>query len=405
MSIDYIPSLFMSVVLSALLAALPVKAQEQVDVSAESVDKRLDEQSYQRAIAAIESRGGAYAAGLSESLLGLGLALQREGRHEEAIDALKRGVHLTRINEGLYCAQQIPLLQAEIDSHKAQRDYTEADERQNYLYRVQMNSLQNNEGLPQALMAQARWQFEAYQLGLEGSERYARLMNMWDLYRLAISDIVDREGDSSPSLLPPLLGMLQTQYLISSYDVASPNQSFGDDGRPNETLMRFNKYRAKSYQQGNAVLGTLSDIEQERAPEDVLSRARSMVMLGDWRLWNGKTESAFAAYQAAETELAEADDAQAMSIMLFGEPVSLPDFEAVNTLPPAVKPEEADILLSFNVSERGRVRELERLDENDIDERRASRLMRQLRKTMFRPRIEAGQPVEAEHIVKAFDIQ
>ena len=58
MSIDYIPSLFMSVVLSALLAALPVKAQEQADVSAESVDKRLDEQSYQRAIAAIESRGG-----------------------------------------------------------------------------------------------------------------------------------------------------------------------------------------------------------------------------------------------------------------------------------------------------------------------------------------------------------
>ncbi|MCP4468286.1 MAG: tetratricopeptide repeat protein [Halieaceae bacterium] len=405
MSIDYIPSRFISLVLSALLTALPVTAQEQDDAAAAFADERLDEQSYQRAIAAIESRGGAYAAGLPESLLGLGQALQREGRHEEAIDVLRRGVHLTRINEGLYCAQQIPLLQAEIDSHKAQRDYTEADERQNYLYRVQMSSLQNNDGLPQALMAQARWQFEAYQLGLEGSDRYARLMNMWELYRMAMGDIVDREGESSPNLLPPLLGMLQTQYLISSYEIRSPAQAFGEDGRPNEALMRFNKYRAKSYQQGSAVLGTLSDIEQERAPEDALSRARSMVMLGDWRLWNGETEGAFAAYQAAEAELAGTNDAQAMSTMLFGEPVPLPDFEAVNTLPPAVKPEEADILLSFNVSDRGRVRELERLDENDIDERRASRLMRQLRNTTFRPRIEAGQPVEAEHIVKAFDIQ
>ena len=59
MSIDYIPSRFISLVLSALLTALPVTAQEQDDAAAAFADERLDEQSYQRAIAAIESRGGA----------------------------------------------------------------------------------------------------------------------------------------------------------------------------------------------------------------------------------------------------------------------------------------------------------------------------------------------------------
>lgn len=405
MSNNSISSTIRRLVLGMMLAVLPALAQEQDDMPVRAADDSLDTQSYQQAITAIESSGGAYAGGLSESLLGLGQVLQRQGRHDEAIDVLKRGAHLTRINEGLYCAQQIPLLQAEIASHKAQRDYAEADERQNYLYRVQLRSLQDNEQLSVALMEQAKWQYEAYQLGLEGTQSYVRLMNMWDLYRLALNDIIDREGDDSPSLLPPLLGMLQTQYLISSYEVRRSDPIFGEDGRPDDVLMRFSKYRAKSYQQGNAVLATLSDIKQESAPGDALSRARSMVMLGDWRLWNGRTEAAWAAYQDAETELADADDAKANRTLLFGEPVALPDFEAVNSLPPAVAPQDADILLTFNVSERGRVRDLERVDNNEIDERRASKLMRQLRKTMFRPRIEAGQPVEASHIVKAFDIQ
>mgnify|MGYP001764207792 CR=1 FL=1 len=100
-----------------------------------------DQRAYQDAIAEIESSEGAYAGQLPESLLGLGLNLQAQGRHVDAIKALRRGVHLARINEGLYCTQQIPLLQGEITSYRAIGDYAAADERQNYLYRVQTRSL------------------------------------------------------------------------------------------------------------------------------------------------------------------------------------------------------------------------------------------------------------------------
>jgi hypothetical protein len=57
------------------------------------------------------------------------------------------------------------------------------------------------------------------------------------------------------------------------------------------------------------------------------------------------------------------------------------------------------------VSERGRVTNLERMDENEAENARARRLMRTLRKTTFRPRFEAGQAVETEKLVKAYSIQ
>ena len=168
------------------------------------------------AIHRLEGDDGAYAVGLSEHLLGLGLTLQRQGRHGEALAAFKRGVHLARINHGLYSAEQIPLLKAEIASHVALGDLAVADERQQYLYRVQVSSLDRGEVMARALMQQAHWQYSAYRLGVGGPD-FMRLMNMWDLYRLALNDIVSREGESSSDLLPPLYGMLRTQYLITNY--------------------------------------------------------------------------------------------------------------------------------------------------------------------------------------------
>ena len=54
-------------------------------------------------------------------------------------------------------------------------------------------------------MQQARWQRQAYELGL-GEYGFTRLLAMWDLYRMALTDIADREGETSPNLLPPLYG-------------------------------------------------------------------------------------------------------------------------------------------------------------------------------------------------------
>jgi hypothetical protein len=364
-----------------------------------------DEQAYRQALVQMESSEGAYAAGLTESLQGLALRLQEQGQHDEAIKLFKRGTHLARVNEGLYCPQQIPLLQGEIASQVAVENFAVADERQKYLYRVQMRSLESGAPRTEALLQQAKWQYNAFQVGLDGAQSFARLMSMSDLYQEALNDVIAREGDKSPELLPPLHGMLQAQYLISSYEVRESDRVFGEDGHVNEPLLQFQGYRARSYEQGNSIIDAIASIEQKRAARDSLWLARNRVMVGDWQLWNGRTEAAWQAYREAETELARREDAQAVTRQLFGEPVALPAFADLSPLPPVVEPEQADVLLEFGVSERGRVQDLERLDENDAEDAYATRLMRQLRKTTFRPRFEAGQPVETAKLVKAFNIQ
>jgi hypothetical protein len=391
--------------LTCALGTLPVRGQDNAaPAPAATTSPSQEELAYQNAIQEIESRQGAYAQELSESLYSMALSLQSQGRHAEAIKLFRRGVHLTRINEGLYCAQQIPLLQGEIASHIAAQNYAVADERQHYLYRVQMRSLGSGDALTDALTQQAKWQYSAYQLD-QGPAAYTHLMTMRDLYQQAMQDVIAREGEKSPKLLPPLNGMLQAQYLISGYDWRESDQVFGEEGQLNEPLLRFKAYSAESYEQGSAILEAMAGIEQQHGAQDSTALASNLVMLGDWHLWNGRTEAAWQAYRDAEAELARGGAAQTQLQQLFGEPVALPAIAELNPLPPTVDPRQADVLLAFGVSEEGRVRDLQRMDDNEADDRQASRLMRQLRRTTFRPRFEAGQPVETERLVKAFNIQ
>ena len=91
-----------------LCALLPARAQDKLDMlpgeyrdnTWQSDSERTAEQSLQDAIKRLESSQGAYGPGLSEQMLSLGLALQKHQRHTEAVSALKRGVHLARINSG-----------------------------------------------------------------------------------------------------------------------------------------------------------------------------------------------------------------------------------------------------------------------------------------------------------------
>lgn len=396
-------------------AISPAPANAMAQVESEQAEPPPDgpvvsqssfEQPFRAAIDRLESDQGAYAVGLSEQLLSLGLTLQRQGRHGEALNVFKRGTHLARINHGLYSAEQLPLLQAEIASHLATGQLSEADERQQYMYRVQMRSLQGGAPMAAALMQQASWQYSAYRWEV-GGPGFMRLMNMWDLYRLALNDIVEREGDTSLGLLPPLYGMLRAQYLISAYQGEPTSSGFdaGDSYSGTLEYNRFNAYRNQSYDKGRAVIQAIYDIEQGAEGEDPVAAAEALVMLGDWYLWHEQREKAFQVYADARAELVELEDAQEQVERLLGQPMALPNLKGVRTLPDTVDPERGDILLEFSVTTRGRVVDLERIDDNEVNDGIANRLMRKLRRTPFRPRFEQGEPVKTEKIVWAYDIE
>jgi hypothetical protein len=393
--------------LAMTLACCPALPAQEVDLTGgvEQFGNRDAEKSLLEAINQIESRDGAYAADLPEQMLSLGLALQQQDRHGEAVDVFKRGVHLARINNGLYCPEQVPLLQGEIRSSIALGEYARVDELQQYLYRVQLRSPASGEERAAVLLQQATWQFNAYQLGL-GARGPDRLAAMWELYRLAWSDISTTAGDTSPKLLPPLSGLLRTQYLISDYraENAQPGNSFNPDYTNAETN-RFYAYRAENYALGRSVILAIYKIQQSDRGRDSNEAVEALVALGDWALWNNKVDDAAEIYRLALTELADRDGAQEEQQRLFGEPVPLPDIQGLRTLPPAVSADQGNMLVEFGVDSRGKVVDLERLDTNEEIDTAAERLLRLLRNTKFRPRFEAGELTGSDKLVRAYEIK
>ena len=389
---------------AAINCSAALAAGQAADAYNDSSDNRaLDERAMRKAISDIESRHGAYAADLPEQILSLGLALQAQDRHGEARAAFKRGVHLARINNGLYSTEQIPLLEGEIKSAVALGEYGEVDQLQEYLYRVQQRSLPAGATRADALLQQAAWQFKAYQLEL-GTAGPERLLSMQDLYYRAWDDLRSVEGDNSPKLLSPLYGLQRTQYLISELQAANDATSFNSNFN-SANANSFHAYRARNYEAGKSVIVAIYKIHRDNRGASSDEAVKAALSLGDWAMWHDKRDEATQIYQYALAELAQRDDAQEVGPTLLGEPVPLPDVQGLRKLPPPVSPEAGNILVEFGVDSRGRVLDLTRLDTNEDMDPTATRLMRMLRGTKFRPRFESGEPVETDKLVRAYDIK
>lgn len=398
----------------ALLCCLfPARAQEKLEMlpgeyrddTWQSDSERAAEQSLQDAISALESSQGAYAPELSEHMLSLGLALQQQQRHLEAVSTFKRGVHLARVNNGLYCPDQIPLLRGQVRSHIALGQYAEADDLQQYLYRVELRALESGEERADALVQQANWQFNAHRLGL-GWQGPGRLSNMWELYRQAFNDILTAEGEESPKLLTPLWGMLRTQYLISEYRAEYQQPAPGMNSNAlSQDMHRFYSDRKENYKRGKSILAAIYQVQLSNHGELSAEALEALVQLGDWALWNDHSEEALQAYRLALGELESEDAAQAMEDGFFARPTPLPDLDGLRRLPPEVSAEQGDILVEFDVDSRGRVENLERLDDNADLDNTALRLLRDLRDIRFRPRFQGEEPVTTEKLVRAYDIE
>ncbi|MEM0954101.1 MAG: hypothetical protein AAGI24_08165 [Pseudomonadota bacterium] len=369
-----------------------------------------DAASYQFYITDLESRHGPYAQGLSEQLLGLGSVYQRQGLHREAVEVFKRGVHIARINDGLNGEAQIPLLQREIQSLMALGDFEAADERQFYLYRVQARVYgTGSAAMTDAMLERADWEREAYYLSL-GDASFLRLLTMWELYGNVLRNIARSEGNLSAGLLRPLEGLLQTQYMISTY---TPEANMGmqsgaavDDSFAEEN--RFSIIKMSNYKQGQAVLTAMREVYGYNEVEQSPRPAEALVRLGDWHLWHLKRESAIEAYQRAWQELGALDDGEALRAQYFGKPTLLPDLEGARTAfePPEVV--RGYITVSYAISERGRVRELELLEDEVVqqideqDEGYKIKLMRSIKRKLYRPQFENGEPIRLENVTRRY---
>ena len=249
---------------------------------------------YRNYIESMEKSAGAFAPGLTEQLLGLGLNLQALDRHAEAAKVLKRGVHVSRVQSGLYAADQIPLLRAEIRSHIALGQFDEADEHQRYLARVESAALTGTPASIAALIDQGKWAEQAWDLRLGDQEAHPEhLARSWEYYRLAYNQSTQLYGERSLELLKPLEGMLRLQYRFADLQRENASNSSFDG-----TSYRQTSALGGAYRRGEAVLSTIFGLKMVNG-SSAGEQARDLTRLGDWARWMGRRSDARSYYDKA----------------------------------------------------------------------------------------------------------
>ena len=249
---------------------------------------------YRSYIESMETNGGAFAPGLTEQLLGLGLNLQALDRHAEAAKVLKRGVHVSRVQSGLYAADQIPLLRAEIRSLISLGRFDEVDEHQRYLARVESEALTGTPASIAALIDQGEWAEQAWDLGLGDQEALPEhLARSWEYYRLAYNQSTQLYGERSLELLKPLEGMLRLQYRFAGLQRENASNSRLDGSSYRQTSALGGAYR-----RGEAVLSTIFGLKLVNG-SSAGEQARDLTRLGDWARWMGRRSDSRSYYDKA----------------------------------------------------------------------------------------------------------
>jgi len=249
---------------------------------------------YRGYIESMETNAGAFAPGLTEQLLGLGLNLQALDRHAEAAKVLKRGVHVSRVQSGLYAADQIPLLRAEIRSLIALGRFDEVDEHQRYLARVESEALTGTPASIAALIDQGQWAEQAWDLRLGDQEAHPEhLARSWEYYRLAYNQSTQLYGERSLELLKPLEGMLRLQYRFADLQRENASNSSFDG-----TSYRQTSALGGAYRRGEAVLSTIFGLKMVNG-SSAGEQARDLTRLGDWARWMGRRSDARSYYDKA----------------------------------------------------------------------------------------------------------
>ena len=249
---------------------------------------------YRQYIESMEESSGAFASGLTEQLLGLGLNLQALERHAEAAAVFKRGVHVSRVQSGLYAADQIPLLKAEIRSLIALNQFDEVDERQRYLARVESEALKGTPASIAALLDQGAWAEQAWELRLGDQEaRPEHLARSWEYYRLAYNQSAQLYGTQSMALLKSLEGMLRLQYRFADMQRANATGSAFNGSSFSQTSAMGGLYR-----RGEAVLMAIQGLKlANKVPAG--EEAYDLARLGDWARWMGRRSDARRYYDQA----------------------------------------------------------------------------------------------------------
>ena len=356
-----------------------------------------DNVEFQRQVAELEEQGGPYSDALAEPLAGLGHHYRLNGDLEQALRLYRRALHVVRVNDGLYSERQMPILRELLDVYRDSGEIQALDDRYDYYFRLY------GQGRPpytevrlRAALAYLRWQREAIRLGIDKEDSH-RLLELYNLNEELLRALVAEPSVALHWQRDFTLSQLRNLYLLEDRIAPAVDKQGIEPSLPligNEWSQQdFDKKRLETMQRGSQSRGSelmLALIERTAGSEDNDELARLHLELGDWYQWHGNDRQAGEQYQQVVQLLSAAQRPDLLQQWL-GQPRELPDNGAF-WQPRSEHKAETPIVINvrYDVSAKGRARNIQSEAGNPDVEGLASRLQRKLRQIRFRPRWVTG---------------
>jgi len=313
---------------------------------------------------------------LVNPLKGLGAAQLGSGRPDLAQLTFTRAAHITHVNEGPHNLDQVEILESIAETHIRLDDTKGA---RSILDRIHVINVRHFEqdpmGLLPSLMNRATWQHRA---GYFAEER--------STYRRAIRIVESSSGSNDPLLVEPLQRLGESYYYLDINAATPQQQGFVSTGEM--YFKRATRIAEKS--------------------DDIHWRdlAQTKVALADYYTYTESRSRARRIYREVWELLSQSDARLALRSELFADPLPI----RADSLPVYIGGKSTSgsssraliagkIIVTYDVSSRGRVRELstQAIPPEFTDMQRM--VHREIRRQIYRPRIADGEAVDAKGLI------
>ena len=337
-------------------------------------NKQFDaaQQNFAAAIDILEEREDRLNRRLINPLKGLGAAQLEGGRPDLAKQTFTRAVHITHVNEGPHNMDQIDILESLAETNVRLGSIEDARAMHDKIYQLHRRRYEDDQlALIPSLMRRAEWQHRAGYIADEQAT-----------YRRVIRIIETNSGKEDIRLIEPLTKLGESYFYTDLH---------GEQGLHH------------SPSTGEIYFKRALRIAESSPKSDWATEINSRLSLGDYYMMQGNLTRARKLYEQIWESL-EGDEAKLLfRDEIFGKAIPLndrpiPEFASEAGPSPLGRPSEeflqGSVTLSFSVTDRGRVIEVEPVEVVPGEFTDMEKLVhREIRSRLYRPRFEDAEPV------------
>lgn len=356
----------------------------------------------------LRAQHGAYAPELRDALLQLGLAYREAGERAQAADAFAQALYVARAHHGLYSLEQVPVLERLIEENRALGRGDDVLNNYQLLYWVNKRHFGDNDPRTLPYIDRIAQAFIGITHGGLQFESAIDVRPVTTLLDKAVTIVESHYGERDPLLVDVLSRVAQVNYSLAVQTGKLPEYRALDRGPmrrvvslDQQTLTAF-ALISETETRGQDALKRIRDIYEAVAgghPDaSAYARAYIRIQQGDWKQMYGSGDGS-REYAEAYRLLQDTGRADAYIANFFAQPRILPaPAIAISdaAAPPAREAAASAapvIELAFDVTAKGRVRNVELTDVPPGMEDEAKQLETNMEFQRFRPKIVDGKPV------------